>query len=374
MLILVAVTVQIAVDSGLFGHAQDATSGYGDRQAQEQSIGDGNFNIVINGVTYNSLDEFREVNPGAEIPGTGDTEEPEEPTYTADRSILSVGDYIDYKPDTASTYAYPLSSAVTGSTSNGSTYPQEETALKWRIMSINDDGSVDLISATPTSTYLYFRGASGYNNGVYVLNDLCEKMYSNSTLGVTARSIDLIDIESKMNGEGIASRNAYTYTSGSYSKKYGGTDTYADKYSYAPDAWDGTAITAEEESTDVYTVPTTNTYEQKGAITVTQTYYSVTFNSTHFDNTTFHELIFGTGSYYWLASRYTLCTSTYAYFGLRYVSSSNLGGFYMFDSGNYAYNPYRFVRPVVTLGSNIQISTEGGTAESPRAISVSVGN
>ena len=60
MLILVAVTVQIAVNSGLFGHAQDATSGYGDSQAKEQSIGDGKFNIVINGVEYSSLEELKE--------------------------------------------------------------------------------------------------------------------------------------------------------------------------------------------------------------------------------------------------------------------------------------------------------------------------
>ena len=369
MLILVAVIVQIVVDSGLFGHAQDATRKYADSQAQEQSIGDGNVSIVEGGITYNSLEEYLAANPGAEIPGVENPEESEKPTdttLTTDRSSLSVGDYVDYAPDTSSsTYAYPLSSEVTGSSNNGSTYPQETTALKWRIMSINDDGSVDLISATPTSTNLYLYGALGYNNGVYLLNDLCKMMYSNSTLGVTARSIDLVDIESKMNATGIAARNAYN----NGNKTYGQTQTYKDAYSYAPDAWDSTATTATAESTDIYATPTTNTYEQKGSITVTQTYYYFSDTpSTYFDDTTFHELIFGTGSNYWIASRCASCNSDDSNFGLRGVSGSILSGNYMFYSNNNTYNPYRFVRPVVTLGSNIQISTVGGTADTPRAI------
>ena len=358
MLILVAVTVQIAVDSGLFGHAQDATSRYADKQAQEQSIGDGNVNIVINGVEYSSLEEV----PGVEDPGTEDPA----PT-TPDRSYLSVGDYVDYKPDTANPYT--LSSAVTGSSSNGTSYAQE-TTLQWRIMSINEDGSVDLISATPTSTDLYLYGALGYNNGVYVLNDLCEELYSNASLGVTARSLDLEDIESKMNATGIAARNAYN----NGNKTYGQTQTYKDTYSYAPDAWDVSATTAVAESTDVYDSPTANTYAQKGSITVTQTYYYFSDTpATYFDDSTFHELIFGTGSYYWLASRYATCASPHAGFGFRRVEYS-ISNSILFHSSNNEYYDYLRVRPVVSLGSNIQISETGGTSDAPRVISKTSAN
>ena len=38
MLILVAVTVAITVNSGLFGHAQEATQGYEDAQTNEMDI------------------------------------------------------------------------------------------------------------------------------------------------------------------------------------------------------------------------------------------------------------------------------------------------------------------------------------------------
>ena len=64
-------------------------------------------------------------------------------------------------------------------------------------MNINDDGSVELISATPTSKTVYLKGALGYNNGVYILNNLCKTQYSNSGLGTTARSLNKVDIENK---------------------------------------------------------------------------------------------------------------------------------------------------------------------------------
>ena len=345
LLIISAVTINLVIDEDLFTTTKDTFN------AANQSITD------TQNKTNELISEWNYISSGIK----GGTTDPE-----LDRSILSVGDYVDYQPDTAADYAYPLSEEVTGSSSNGSTYPQETTALKWRIMSINEDGSVDLISATPTSTNLYFEGALGYNNGVYVLNDLCKMMYSNSTLGVTARSIDLVDIESKMNATGIAARNAYTSDA---SIKYGtGNKDYEGDYSYVPDAWDATATTAEAESTDIYTVPTTNTYEQKGSITVTQTHYNVTFDSTHFDDTNFYNLIFDTGSNCWLASRFTNCYSTNIGFGLHRVRRSNLGGSNMFYSDNNTNGNNFLVRPVVTLGSNIRISVEGGSADNPRTI------
>ena len=341
MLILVAVTVNVAVNSGLFGNAQSAT----------RAIGDGTFNIVVNGVTYSSLEEYL----ATQIP-------------ELDRNNIQVGDYIAYTPDTVAT-PYSLTSAVSGYGSADS--PQsisQETTLQWRVMSINEDGSVDLVSATPTRTDLYFQGALGYNNGVLVLNDLCAELYSNASLGVTARSIDIVDIENKMNATGIAERDAYTNDN----KQYGQTQTYTDSNSYAPDIFGKTGTTAEEESKDYYASPTTATSEKKGSIEVIQTYYNfgTTTPTTYFDDATFHELIFSTGSTFWIASRYYNCYSTYEGFGLRRVRYANLGGSNLLYSDNRENNNHFCVRPVVSLGSNIKISTEGGTAESPRVISL----
>ena len=52
------------------------------------------------------------------------------------------------------------------------------------------------------------------------------------------------------------------------------------------------------------------------------------------------------------------------------MKSATLGGDNFFPSSDFTSasgrNP---VRPVVSLGSNIKISTDGGTADSPRALS-----
>ena len=343
MLILVAVTVNTAVNSGLFGHAKNATQGWKSEEEKESNIGNDNY---INDIVNQFSDS--QTKP--------------------DRSFLKVGDYIDYTPDTAGNYMGLGTSEneKAGSTDNPADGIPQDTTLKWRVMNINDDGSVDLVSAAPIATNVYFQGSLGYNNGVLLLNDLCKSQYSNSTLGVTARSIDLEDIEKKFNSTGINARN--TYNNGN--KTYGQTQTYTNNYSYTPDIYNHVGKTAAEESKDYYSTPTTATHSQKGTLEVQQTYYYFSNTpSSYFDDSTFYELIFGTGTAYWLASRYAICTSTYAYFGLRDVNSASLGGRGLFSSYGNTDGDYLRVRPVVSLGSNIKISTDGGTADAPRTIS-----
>ena len=347
MLILVAVTVNTAVNSGLFGHAKNATQGWKSEEEKESNIGNDNY---IN----DTVNQF----------SSSQTNSDSKP----DRSFLRVGDYIAYNPDTAGNYMGlgTSTSEKAGSSSNPAAGIPQDTTLKWRVMNINDDGSVDLVSAAPIATNVYFQGSLGYNNGVLLLNDLCKSQYSNSALGVTARSIDLEDIEKKFNSTGINARN--TYNNGN--KTYGQTQTYTNNYSYTPDIYNHVGKTAAEESKDYYSTPTTATHTQKGTLEVQQTYYNITTQASYFDDATFHELIFGTSTYYWLASRYALCGSPYADFGLRSVRSARLYCNFLFYSNDGAdSNSYR-VRPVVSLGSNIKISTDGGTVDAPRTISL----
>ena len=343
MLILVAVTVNVAVNSGLFGHAKNATQGWKSEEEKESNIG--NDNYIKD--TVNQYTGEQNGNP-----------------MTTDRSFLKVGDYIDYMPDTAENYM-DLDYKKSGSSTNPVEGIAQDMTLKWRVMNINNDGSVDLISATPVTINISFQGSLGYNNGVLLLNDLCKTQYSNSTLEVTARSIDLEDIEKKFNSTGIAARNAFT-TSG---LQYGDVKTYSGSSSYAPDIYDHVGKTTAEESKDYYTTPTTATSTQKGTLEIQQTDYGFQTQPNYFDDSTFHELIFGTGTYYWLATRSVNCQSNIAYFCLRYVNGSNLTGDRLFFSTNDAYDTGFFLRPVVSLGSNIKISTDGGTADSPRALS-----
>ena len=294
------------------------------------------------------------------------------------RSSLEVGQYVEYIPDTTESYSLP--NTVSGYTLNQTI--SQDTSLKWRIMSVNDDGTIDLISSAPTSQSVGLGGALGYNNCVYLLNDICAELYSNENLGVTARSINLEDdIEPKMNEAGIAARDSYesgqtyaygnvrTYTSSSY--RY-----YPNLYAQEKGSGIDTGVAREDgvaKNDSYYSSPTAETYTQAGtSLTVTSDYYyfSSSNSPSYFDDTTWYDLVFNTNSYYCLASRCVNAYPSYAFFYVRRVGYGSLYYGNLFDSNSYAgYNySYRF-RPVVSLGSNIQIYGGDGSAEHPYQLS-----
>ena len=88
--------------------------------------------------------------------------------------MLEIGDYVAYTPGSETASSYSLTATESGYTSDQTI---SKDSLSWRVLSINDDGTVDLISATPTNQGIYLQGATGYNNGVYLLNDLAAIVY-----------------------------------------------------------------------------------------------------------------------------------------------------------------------------------------------------
>ena len=292
---------------------------------------------------------------------------------------LQVGDYVAYTPGSETASSYPLSTAESGYTGYQTI---SKDSLSWRVLSINDDGTVDLISATPTTQNIYFRGATGYNNGVYLLNDIADELYSNDSLGVTARSLTIEDIEAGMTEAGLEYVHSYA---NSYAA-VGETKTYtSSSYRYYPNIYaqeNGSGIdlaTTNDpnsavktdgigQSDSYYSEPTTETYTQaSSSLTVTQTYYNRLMSSTYYKNSTFYNLVHS-GSTYWLASRFVNTYSDYANFGLRRVPSGSLGGNSLFRSDNGMYSLGIRLRPVVSLKSNIRLSSGDGSSSSPYQI------
>ena len=315
--------------------------------------------------------------------------------YKVNTSAL-IGKVVDYKPNTQST-GYDLSTAKSGYGS-AQTIDDKYDPKVWKIMDVDESGNIiKLLGIGSKDVYLY--GSKGYNNGVYLLNDICKSRYGNASLGATARSLNIEDIESRMNATGIAARNAYKSGTVQYgtTKKFTGSNAYypaiyaQEKYSgiNVSDVADGTQVITESAdataqakmnpsgktvSDDIYTtLPGTSetTGPSKTNLTCTQTFYY--FNSTpssYFDDTNFHSMIFGTGTRFWLASRYVDCnsSSSRAYFGLRLVSDSYLGGYFLlYSDSNSNFNNYRLA-PVVSLGSGVQVKSGEGTTEKPYVI------
>ena len=306
-----------------------------------------------------------------------------------------VGEIVNYKPNTPST-GYDLSTAKSGY-SKAQTIDGTYDPTTWKIMEVDENGNITKLLGIGSKT-VYFEGSTGYNNGVYLLNDICKSRYGNASLGATARSLTIEDIESRMNSTGIAARNAYKDGKVQYgtTKTFTGSNAqypaiYAqEKYSVVDvsDVTAGSQVIAGEVnataqakmnpsgktvSDDIYTtLPETSetTGPLKANLTCTQTYYEMRGSSSYFDDSNFCNMIFGTGTEFWLASRYVSCFSNYpsGYFGLSYVNYGYLLCYFLFFSdGRNGYRNNRLA-PVVSLGSGIQVKSGEGTTEKPYVI------
>ncbi len=287
-------------------------------------------------------------------------------------SKYKIGDLVNYTPNTEK-------SESTVNESESGTSEQKvakDATLKWKILNIDEaKGTVDLVSAAPTSSPVKFYGALGYHNGPYVMNKICEELYSNSTLNVKARNINLLDMEKHLTPGGIAERNKFTNA-----VQYGNTKTYTDNYSYYPLLYAGqkgagvnvteaeakTKITQPntdagndpyEESVKTTSPLTSEKYTQadKKVLTVTQTFYNISINKDNYGDAA---SVLSNPNYYWVAARCVYTDSYGASFGLR-VASTRTDGYVVFYSGDNSYTSYSCgLRPVVSLPSSILSDTK----------------
>ena len=232
------------------------------------------------------------------VNGTAYTKEVSVTVNQFKKSILEdikIGDSVNYTYDSAGSYS--LSSTYSGSNQTIA----QTTGLTWKVLNVDkENDTVDIISTNPTSSTVTFANILGYNNGPYLMNEICKAQYSNKSLGVNARSINLLDMEKHLTAAGIAARKAY-----SSNVKYGTTKTYTrdTRYPslYVNQKGAGVNVAEEKASTiaqpdiskgnDPYeeskaiatTEPTTDsTYGTGKPLTVTQTYYNIPINATNY--------------------------------------------------------------------------------------------
>ena len=276
---------------------------------------------------------------------------------------IKIGDSVNYTYDTASS-SYTLESKYSGYSSNQTI--AQTTGLTWKVLNVDkENDTVDIISTNPTSSTVYFKNILGYNNGPYLMNEICKAQYSNKTLGVNARSINLLDMEKHLTAAGIAARNAY-----SSNVKYGTTKTYTSntKYPslYANQKGAGPNVSSitpsditkgndpYEESKPIVPKGTTeptndSTYGTGRPLTVTQTYYNISINDTNYGTAS---TVLANGTPFWVAARYVGAYSGYARFGLRFVDTGS-NGFVMFYSNGGTDGDDYALRPVVSLPSSL---------------------
>ena len=289
-----------------------------------------------------------------------------------DLSKYKIGDSVNYTYDPASS-SYTLESKYSGYSSNQTI--AQTTGLTWKVLNVDkENDTVDIISTNPTSSTVIFANILGYNNGPYLMNEICKAQYSNKTLGVNARSINLLDMEKHLTADGITARNAYQYNSST--AKYGTTKTYPSntKYPslYANQKGAGPNITEAEASKKITQPDTTkgndpyeeskpivpkgtteptndSTYGTGNPLTVTQTYYYRPINDTNYGTAS---SILANSTKFWVAARDVHTRSDYATFGLR-IADTNAYGCNMFYSNGDTGGSTCALRPVVSLPSRL---------------------
>ena len=115
---------------------------------------------------------------------------------------------------------------------------ENEPNIKWRIWNIQSN-TIYLISDIPTTSTLFLKGTQGYNNGVYLLDQICEEQYGNSEYNdLKARSLKVSDL---INVANDTYRGKHGYYGDTPSRDYGSKSAnfptmwvISDKNEYVP--------------------------------------------------------------------------------------------------------------------------------------------
>ena len=107
--------------------------------------------------------------------------------------VVKIGDYVDYKAEVGKIYTSDADKTGIDKEQVFETTGEE----KWRVLSIEDDGSVNLVSAdgivTKFDKEYSLYGENGYTNGVEELNNI-SKIYATGEKAISGRSMNLSDV------------------------------------------------------------------------------------------------------------------------------------------------------------------------------------
>ena len=356
MLILAGVTIDITLgDKGIINKAKEAAEKMNSAVEQDEAELNELLN-ELNEVMNSEWDSNIEI-PGGnnETGGGGEDSGGESAGDLFDDGTIQPGDYVAYTPTGLESYVVNGNYSGTGM---NQTVTKED--LNWRILDKTQDGKVRLISANPTESTVKLQSADGYNNAVYLLDELCNTLYKGEN--ATAKSLKIEDIQNKMN---LSVWNYNNYSG------YGSTFNPSNKQYPLMFAQEmGQIVNGRSGSLDLSEQPSIMTGTGTASTwTVKYTHwYNQSMGASNYVDPMYHELFHtaATGTY-WLSSRCVYAHSGDAYFYGRCVASSDVRAVDLFNSdGSGGSGTYR-VRPVVYLESNVKIDTDvaGANGGSP---------
>ena len=241
--------------------------------------------------------------------------------------------------------------------------------LRWRVLDIDEKtGAVRLISATPTYKKIKLYGYNGYNNAVKLLDDACSTLY-NSKLATKVQNLKIEDIQDKMK------EKDYSKLYSEYrkppiqpeNKKY--PSILAQEKNQKVNGNEGTLDLSKQDNyinqTDVL---------EANSLEIKTTFWAkirenslevLTADDFEGDDGQIYSDMFCKNYTYWMSSRCVDTYSDYACFLVRLVRSGCVNAcdlYYSYDfevAFDYAF------RPVITLNSNVQVTSGDGSESTP---------
>lgn len=134
---------------------------------------------------------------------------------------LQIGDYVSYTPSGTYKWQAKYYSSTRNSDVTLNSGTNDYQISSWRVLSIDKvTKKIELVATNETTGKVCLREAQGYNNGVKLLNDACNSLYGNTEKGISARSINIDDIEKYLTSEGLNYAHSYAATGVQYGKQW----------------------------------------------------------------------------------------------------------------------------------------------------------
>ncbi len=311
LLILAGVTLNMAMSGdGLFSKARDAADKYKKAQENEEKILEEvvddmeNINIDYNDYVGAYVEGYEPTSGTCTIKGT-------QSGKNEDKTFSTTG---------------------------------ETKGIEWRIWDY-DGTTIRLISDKPTEQTLTLTGTNGYNNGVWIVNEICRQCFGQYENGEMKQGINVANLRRS----DIQKISTYDYTkfarvNGDWEDKENGDIKYGSSKPYSnsknPKIWvnydkkweyenkdgvgsgeDKEGLIFEEEGTNDESIDGLG--ESEDITTIKQSVYSHRYIKEDFKNMKYYDIIFNGKDYeddFWLSTRGCNVQDTFCDFGLNYIA------------------------------------------------------
>lgn len=275
---------------------------------------------VQSGYITNTLDDIVKPNDESEI-----------------KDKINIGDYIEYRPiETILTLEKDYS---------GSNNIKLETInTNWQILDINDKAEITLISEEPINN-VSLKGSLGYNNGVYLLNDLCYKLYSSND-SKYVRNLNIEDIEKYLDTD------VWNYDIQSNYKTYISNLYYPTIWSKEKNVIiDNTNINGTLNKSESVELSNLNSYKETTlSLTTKNNYWSSSLIENNFKDKEMYKLLIKNEL---LSTRYTSTEEDNIEWGLIGIKDSSVIKNKLYSSDNVNKEITGYLRPIITLKDSV---------------------